>query len=76
MPEKTVFSLELSVLEKFIFLWERVKEAADVTNITLFQERRNEFRDFIKLYPSLKSTQYNEIKEIYRQRKINDILEN
>lgn len=76
MSEETLENIPIQVLEKFVILWEDVREAANVINIAKFKSRRNKLREFVKLFPCLKSQRIETIKEIIRERKINDILGN
>jgi hypothetical protein len=75
MSEETLEDIPIEFLEKFVILWEDVREAASVASISVFKARRNEFREFVKLFPCLKNQRIETIKEIIRERKINDILE-
>ena len=76
MSEETIDDIPLQVLEKFVILWNDVKEAASVARIDEFKQKRKKSRDFVKLFPCLKNQRIETIKEIIRERKINDILEN
>jgi hypothetical protein len=76
MSEETFEDLPLAVLEKFVVLWESVKESASIVNIDKFKARRNRLRDFIKLFPCLSNKRIEVVREAIRERKINDILEN
>ena len=75
MSEETLEDITIEFLEKFVILWEDVREAATVANISTFKARRNNKREFVKLFPCLKNQRIETIKEIIRERKINDILE-
>ena len=76
MSEETIDDIPLQVLEKFVILWKDVKEAASVVRLDEFKQKREKLRDFVKLFPCLKNQRIETIKEIIRERKINDILEN
>ena len=76
MSEETIDDIPLQVLEKFVTLWNDVKEAASVVRIDEFKQKRKKLRDFVKLFPCLKNQRIEMIKELIRDRKINDILRN
>jgi len=76
MSEETLEDIPIQFLEKFVILWEDVREAVDVMNIPKFKSTRNKLREFVKLFPCLKNQRIETIKEIIRERKINDILGN
>lgn len=75
MSEETLENISIQFLEEFIFLRKSVKESVTVDNISAFKARRNEFIEFVKLFPCLENQRIETIKEILRERKINDILE-
>ena len=74
MSEETIDDIPIQVLEKFATLWNDVKEAASVVRIDEFKQKREKLRDFVKLFSFLKKKRIETIKEIIRERKINDIL--
>ena len=75
MSEETIDDIPLRVLEKFTILWNDVKEAASVARIDVFKQKREKLREFVKIFPCLKNQRIETIREIIRERKINDILE-
>lgn len=75
MSEETIEDIPIEFLEKFIFLRESVKEAASVARIDVFKQKREKLREFVKIFPCLKNQRIETIREIIRERKINDILE-
>lgn len=74
MSEETLDNISLETLEKFILLREDVKEAASIVRLDEFKIKRDILRDFVKDYPCLKNQRVELVKEIIRERKINDIL--
>lgn len=74
MSEETLDNISLETLEKFLLLREDVKEAASIVRLDEFKIKRDILRDFVKDYPCLKNQRVELVKEIIRERKINDIL--
>ncbi len=75
MSKNNIDNIRIEELERFVVLWNSVKEAANLELIDEFKLRRSHFRDFIILFPELKDKRIEEIKDLIRERKLKEILE-